>query len=171
MIPRSGRGLGHVKVAFAVDRSAALRQPGRHDSAPATTSRSARTLGRELGERCPALPDLIASRSPDRLPVLARDAAAAFRSCHCAAAPSDVNGQVLTAAEARRVFVNAVDDPPNATAYAGGVVRRSGVTVAISTDGRAPALAGLLREALDSGGPVRLHVRRSGPIRYEIRFA
>jgi siroheme synthase-like protein len=48
------------------------------------------------------------------------------------------------------VFVNAVDDPPNATAYLGGVVRRDGVTVAISTDGRAPALAGLLREALDS---------------------
>jgi uroporphyrin-III C-methyltransferase/precorrin-2 dehydrogenase/sirohydrochlorin ferrochelatase len=67
-----------------------------------------------------------------------------------AAAPSHVNRQVLAAAEPRRVFVNAVDDPEHATAYAGGVVRRSGVTVAISTDGRAPALAGLLREALDA---------------------
>ena len=70
-----------------------------------------------------------------------------------AAAPEEVNRQVLAAAEARRVFVNAVDDPDHATAYLGGVVRRHGVTVAISTDGRAPALAGLLREALDAWLP------------------
>jgi uroporphyrin-III C-methyltransferase/precorrin-2 dehydrogenase/sirohydrochlorin ferrochelatase len=67
-----------------------------------------------------------------------------------AAAPRDVNKRVLAAADARRVFVNAVDDPEHATAYLGGVVRRHGVTVAISTDGRAPALAGLLREAFDA---------------------
>jgi siroheme synthase-like protein len=70
-----------------------------------------------------------------------------------AAAPPEVNRQVLVAAERRQLFVNAVDDPSNATAYAGGVVRREGVTVAISTDGRAPALAGLLREALDAWLP------------------
>jgi uroporphyrin-III C-methyltransferase/precorrin-2 dehydrogenase/sirohydrochlorin ferrochelatase len=70
-----------------------------------------------------------------------------------AAAPRDVNRRVLAAAEPRRVFVNAVDDPANATAYAGGVVRRDGVTLAISTDGRAPALAGLLREALEAWLP------------------
>jgi uroporphyrin-III C-methyltransferase/precorrin-2 dehydrogenase/sirohydrochlorin ferrochelatase len=52
--------------------------------------------------------------------------------------------------------VNAVDDPEHATAYLGGVVRRDGVTVAISTNGRAPALAGLLREALDALLPVDL---------------
>src|SRR4030095_84749 len=51
-----------------------------------------------------------------------------------AAAPREVNRQVLDAAERHRIFVNAVDDPANATAYAGGVVRRSSVTVAISTD-------------------------------------
>jgi uroporphyrin-III C-methyltransferase/precorrin-2 dehydrogenase/sirohydrochlorin ferrochelatase len=71
-----------------------------------------------------------------------------------AAAPPDVNRAVLAAAEERRIFVNAVDDPQHATAYAGGVVRRAGVTIAISTDGRAPALAGLLREALDAWLPV-----------------
>jgi uroporphyrin-III C-methyltransferase / precorrin-2 dehydrogenase / sirohydrochlorin ferrochelatase len=73
-----------------------------------------------------------------------------------AAAPPEVNRRVLVAAERRHVFVNAVDDPPNATAYAGGVVRRDGVTIAISTDGRAPALAGLLREALDAWLPGEL---------------
>ena len=73
-----------------------------------------------------------------------------------AAAPSEVNRQVGAAADERRVFVNAVDDPAHATAYLGGVVRRDGVTVAISTDGQAPALAGLLREALDAMLPVEL---------------
>lgn len=70
-----------------------------------------------------------------------------------AAAPPDINRQVQQAAETRRVFVNAVDDPAHASAYLGGVVRRNGVTIAISTDGRAPALAGLLREALDAWLP------------------
>jgi len=67
-----------------------------------------------------------------------------------AAATPDVNRAVAQAAEARQLFVNAVDDPPNATAYLGGVLRRGGVTIAISTDGHAPALAGLLREGLDA---------------------
>jgi len=73
-----------------------------------------------------------------------------------AAAPPDVNREVLAAAEHRRVFVNAVDDPSHASAYAGSVVRRAGVTIAFSTDGRAPALAGLLREALDTWLPADL---------------
>ncbi|MBI4477310.1 MAG: hypothetical protein HY654_09070 [Acidobacteria bacterium] len=66
-----------------------------------------------------------------------------------AAATPEVNRAVAAAAAERRVFVNAVDDPQNATAYLGGVVRRSGVTVAVSTSGTAPALAGLIREALE----------------------
>lgn len=67
-----------------------------------------------------------------------------------AAAPPQVNRAVAAAAEARCLLVNAVDDPPNATAYLGGVVRRDGITLAISTSGSAPAIAGLLREALDA---------------------
>jgi uroporphyrin-III C-methyltransferase/precorrin-2 dehydrogenase/sirohydrochlorin ferrochelatase len=67
-----------------------------------------------------------------------------------AAATPAVNARVAAAAHARHLFVNAVDDPANATAYLGGVVRRDGVTVAISTRGDAPGLAGLLREALDA---------------------
>lgn len=73
-----------------------------------------------------------------------------------AAATRDVNARVARAAEERCVFVNAVDDPPNASAYLGGIVRRNGVTVAISTDGEAPALAGLLREGLDAMLPADL---------------
>jgi siroheme synthase-like protein len=67
-----------------------------------------------------------------------------------AAAPPDVNRAVASVAEARRIFVNAVDDPANATAFLSGVVRREGVTLAISTSGDAPGLTSLLREALDA---------------------
>lgn len=48
-----------------------------------------------------------------------------------------------------RIFCIAVDDPPNASAYGGGVVRRGPVTISISTSGEAPALARLLREVLE----------------------
>ena len=75
-----------------------------------------------------------------------------------AAATPPVNRAVAAAAEARRVFVNAVDDPTNASAFLSGVVRRDGVTVAISTSGEAPALAGLLREAFDAVLPADLDV-------------
>jgi uroporphyrin-III C-methyltransferase/precorrin-2 dehydrogenase/sirohydrochlorin ferrochelatase len=73
-----------------------------------------------------------------------------------AAAPPAINARIAQLAEARQIFVNAVDDPPNASAYLGGVVRRHGVTVAISTAGDAPALAGLLREGLDALLPADL---------------
>jgi uroporphyrin-III C-methyltransferase/precorrin-2 dehydrogenase/sirohydrochlorin ferrochelatase len=67
-----------------------------------------------------------------------------------AAATPAVNRQVAEAAQARRIFVNAVDDPENASAFLSGVVRRDGVTLAISTDGAAPGLTALLRQALDA---------------------
>ena len=67
-----------------------------------------------------------------------------------AAAPPEVNRHVAATAHARGLFVNAVDDIESASAYAGAVFRRAGMTVAISTDGEAPALAGLVREALET---------------------
>ena len=67
-----------------------------------------------------------------------------------AAAPPEVNREVAAAAHERGLFVNAVDDIESASAYAGAVLRRAGVTIAVSTDGDAPALAGLVREALEA---------------------
>ena len=68
-----------------------------------------------------------------------------------AAAPPEVNRAVAAAAHERNLFVNAVDDLENASAYLGAVLRRAGVTIALSTDGEAPALVGLMREALEAG--------------------
>jgi uroporphyrin-III C-methyltransferase/precorrin-2 dehydrogenase/sirohydrochlorin ferrochelatase len=90
-----------------------------------------------------------------------------------AAAMPDVNREVAAAAAARRLFVNAVDDPENASAYLGGAVRRAGVTIAISTDGAAPAMAGLLREGVDALLPQDLEAwtREAQRIRTEWRAA
>src|ERR1051326_2797291 len=76
-----------------------------------------------------------------------------------AAATPEVNRAVAAAAEPRRVFVNAVDDPANASAFLSGVIRRDGVTVAVSTSGDAPALTSLIREALDTVLPADLDRR------------
>ena len=67
-----------------------------------------------------------------------------------AAAPPEVNRAVRAAADDRGVFVNAIDHPETCSAYAGGVLTRGGITVAVSSNGEAPALAGLLREALEA---------------------
>ncbi len=84
-----------------------------------------------------------------------------------AAATPEVNRAVAAAAETRRIFVNAVDEPSTCSAFAGGVIRREGVTVAISTAGRAPALAGLMREGIEALLPERLSawVERSEALR------
>jgi siroheme synthase-like protein len=74
-----------------------------------------------------------------------------------AAADAETNHAVADAAEPRKIFVNAVDDPANASAFLSGVIRRDGVTIAISTSGEAPALTALLREALDDVLPADLH--------------
>jgi uroporphyrin-III C-methyltransferase / precorrin-2 dehydrogenase / sirohydrochlorin ferrochelatase len=67
-----------------------------------------------------------------------------------AAAPPEVNQLVAAAASSQRLFVLAVDDTSAASAYGAGTFRRGDVTVAVSTNGRAPALAGLLREGLEA---------------------
>jgi len=98
----------------------------------------------------PEVVDAIASEPVEilRRPFRAEDLDGAWYVV--AAAPPDVNRSVAAAAHARGIFVNAVDDIENASAYAGAVVRRAGVTIALSTDGEAPALAGLMREALEA---------------------
>ena len=73
-----------------------------------------------------------------------------------AAATPAVNRDVAQAAESRRIFVNAVDDPANASAFLGGTLRRDGVTIAVSTSGEAPGLAAVVREALDAVLPADL---------------
>lgn len=90
-----------------------------------------------------------------------------------AAATPETNRAVAAAAEARRLFVNAVDDKDNASAYLGSIVSRGGVVAAISTSGEAPGIAGLLREAFDALLPEDLDrwIAAAEPLRAEWKNA
>ncbi|HLF25045.1 MAG TPA: bifunctional precorrin-2 dehydrogenase/sirohydrochlorin ferrochelatase [Anaerolineae bacterium] len=60
-----------------------------------------------------------------------------------------VNEQVWIEARARDIPINVVDDPPHCTFIAPSIVRRGDLAIAISTGGKAPALAVRLREQLE----------------------
>jgi siroheme synthase-like protein len=83
------------------------------------------------------------------------------------AATSDPRAQRLAraAADRRRVFLVAVDDVANATAYAGSIVRRGGFTVAISSSGQTPALTRLFREVLEEALPAEDWARAARAMR------
>jgi precorrin-2 dehydrogenase len=59
------------------------------------------------------------------------------------------NSEIFRLAEQQRTLCNAVDDPVNCRFTFGSVHRQGDLTVAISTNGRAPALAVRLRERLE----------------------
>jgi uroporphyrin-III C-methyltransferase/precorrin-2 dehydrogenase/sirohydrochlorin ferrochelatase len=67
-----------------------------------------------------------------------------------AAATAEANAQVTAAAHRRGLFALAVDHPEISSAQSPAVLRRGELTLAISTQGAAPALAGLMREALQA---------------------
>src|SRR5277367_2781259 len=104
----------------------------------------------------------------------ANDLADASLTIAATAAPG-VNREVFLASEARSILCNAVDDIENCHFYYGAVVQRGDLQIAISTNGKSPALAqrlrlefeaefgpeyetwlqwlGAAREALRAGGP------------------
>jgi len=75
------------------------------------------------------------------------------------------NRVISEAADARRVFCNAVDDPPNASAFFGSVIRRPPFLVAISSSGETPALSRLLREMLDAAIPEEHWIEKARALR------
>lgn len=100
----------------------------------------------------------------ERRPFEAGDVEGAWLVIAATDAP-DAQAAAREAADRARVFVVAVDDPANATAYGGAVLRREGMTVAISTAGAAPALARLLREVLEQALPEGDWVARATELR------
>lgn len=68
------------------------------------------------------------------------------------AATSDqaLHQHIAALAEARRLFVNIVDDAEQSSFHVPAVIDRSPVTIAISSGGHAPMLARLLRERLET---------------------
>jgi len=61
----------------------------------------------------------------------------------------DVNAQVFKHAREKNVLCNSVDDPDHCDFYYPAVVNRGDLQIAISTNGRSPALAQRLRQELE----------------------
>ncbi len=61
-----------------------------------------------------------------------------------------VDGAVFDAAENRRIWCNAADDPGHCSAILPAVSRAGDITVAVSTGGRSPAVASWLRRRIDA---------------------
>lgn len=69
------------------------------------------------------------------------------------AAPEAVRREVRAWADTRGVLLLAVDDVAATDAYSPAIFERAGITIALSSEGRAPALVGLLRELLELALP------------------
>src|SRR5271163_2318178 len=78
----------------------------------------------------------------------ANDLADATLAIAATAAPG-VNHAVFLACEARGILCNAVDDIENCHFYYGAVVQRGDLQLAISTNGKSPALAQRIRKELE----------------------
>nr|WP_024966537.1 siroheme synthase CysG [Pantoea sp. IMH] len=80
-------------------------------------------------------------------------------ACWLAIAATDsheVNQQVQTAAEERQIFCNVVDAPEAASVIMPSIIDRSPLLVAVSSGGRAPVMARLLREKIEALLPQHL---------------
>lgn len=65
------------------------------------------------------------------------------------------NAAIAQACRERHIPVNAVDDPPLCDFQFPALIRRDCLTVAVSTDGQAPAVGRLLREEIEAQLPDR----------------
>jgi len=68
----------------------------------------------------------------------------------------EVNQRVSDACEARRIFCNVVDAPKEASFIMPSIIDRSPLMIAVSSGGRSPVLARLLREKLEALLPQHL---------------
>ena len=88
-----------------------------------------------------------------------------------AATPSpQINAQVFNEARERKVLCNSVDDPEHCDFYYPAVVNRGDLQIAISTNGRSPALAQRLRRELEEqfGPEYEAWVKELGEAREEL---
>lgn len=79
-----------------------------------------------------------------------RGEVASYRLAVTATDDPAVNAQVARDGAAAGVFVNSADDPANCTFTLPSVVRRGDLQVAVSTNGRSPALSRYVRQQLEA---------------------
>lgn len=97
-----------------------------------------------------SLASLIRTRKIDWIPreFTAGDLDGAALAIAATSAPG-VNAGIFREAESCGIFCNAVDDIENCHFYYGSVVQRGDLQIAISTNGKSPALAQRLRQELE----------------------
>ncbi len=88
------------------------------------------------------------ARLAERYPTDAEIVAA--RLLFMAGLPAADNERMAALARAHRVLVNAEDVPPLCDAYALAMVRRGNLVFGVSTEGRSPAVARVLRQWLEA---------------------
>jgi siroheme synthase-like protein len=98
----------------------------------------------------PTIAEWVRQRKVDWLPkeFEARDLDGAFLTVAATSAPG-VNEAVFREAESRGILCNAVDDIDHCHFYYGAVVQRGDLQIAISTNGKSPALAQRVRKELE----------------------
>jgi precorrin-2 dehydrogenase / sirohydrochlorin ferrochelatase len=79
-----------------------------------------------------------------------RGEVASYRVAITATSDPDVNRQVARDGEAANVFVNSADDPSNCAFILPSVVTRGDLQIAVSTNGRSPAMARWARRHLEA---------------------
>src|SRR5262249_29278268 len=82
-----------------------------------------------------------------------------------------VNAGVAADARRHRIWGNAADDPAHCDFILPSVLRRGALMVSVSTAGRSPALARIVREELEGllGGDYALLTEIAGEVRHELR--
>jgi siroheme synthase-like protein len=104
----------------------------------------------EVVEEIAALPVRIERRPYER-----GEAAGYFLVITATGIP-EIDRAVFADGDRAGVLVNAADDVPGCSFILPAVARRGDVTIAVSTGGRSPALAGWLRDGIESGLPGNL---------------
>lgn len=79
-----------------------------------------------------------------------RGEVASYRIAFTATNDPEVNAQVAKDADAANIFVNSADDPRNCSFILPAVAKHGDLQVAISTNGRSPALAKWLRRRFET---------------------
>lgn len=82
----------------------------------------------------------------------------------------EVNHQVWAEANRRGILINVVDDVPYCNFIAPAIVRRGDITLAISTNGKMPALAAHMRREMDKtfGDEYLQLLEMTSPMRVEL---
>jgi precorrin-2 dehydrogenase / sirohydrochlorin ferrochelatase len=133
--------LGQIRVVLVGGGERARRRLGLLDEAGAATldvyapepgSELAAAAGARLRRRWPAPAEI-----------------ASAQLVFVAGVPESVGSAICRVAKAAGVLINVEDDRDNSLFHSAAVIRRGDLTIAVSTGGRSPGLAALMRHVLD----------------------